>query len=397
MIKKKMILISLLVLSLYIWSACTTLTPQEEQITPEPTASSEEMTLAEAQMIAQNNTCAEVGKLSGTNFYNEDTGTWWLDLDAEKPGCSPACVVHVADRSAEVNWRCTGGLPPKEDEEGAEKPLVPAPSIAHQAVLTFLQDQYGDEAPAVDLTWLEENVTEAGLVGSTTYQYTAEDWMITVTYPLVNPASTIYTIDVIEAVSGFMWKGEVDAQGTVTEIEVQTGDILVSCWGGFVKSLSGEGQFDDYLSIDGEIGVGIEAADNTVAAQLQVVRDQDTLIHVWGKLVCPVIDYGGCQLIVSKIREDKPGSLPEPDVVEGWAGTVRGFAQGMQHKSYFELFGDFPVRFGIESTDVDVADQLNALIDSGDLVRVWGEVTCGVPSPGGASIMVTRVEVVKAP
>jgi hypothetical protein len=114
---------------------------------------------------------------------------------------------------------------------------------------------------------------------------------------------------------------------------------------------------------------GIEAAENTDTAQIQVVQDQDIFIHVWGNLVCPAIDYGGCQLVVRKVREEKPGSLLEPDLVEGGAGTVRGFAQGMQHKSYFELFDDFPVRFGIESSDVDMTVQTERLLHNSQITK----------------------------
>ena len=42
------------------------------------------------------------------SFCNENTGTWWIDLDLEKEGCSPACVVNIDTEESEINWRCTG-------------------------------------------------------------------------------------------------------------------------------------------------------------------------------------------------------------------------------------------------------------------------------------------------
>ena len=66
-----------------------------------------EMTLDEAQSIAENSTCNQ-GKLKETHICNENTGTWWIDLDIVKEGCSPACVVNVSTKQAEINWRCTG-------------------------------------------------------------------------------------------------------------------------------------------------------------------------------------------------------------------------------------------------------------------------------------------------
>jgi len=58
--------------------------------------------------------CSGVGKLTGLPAYNENTQTWWIDLmpDAPKAGCNPACVVSK-NGTSEVNWRCTGAIPPQ--------------------------------------------------------------------------------------------------------------------------------------------------------------------------------------------------------------------------------------------------------------------------------------------
>lgn len=42
---------------------------------------------------------------------NENTGTMWIDLDIEKEGCNPACVINIITKEAEINWRCTGAIP----------------------------------------------------------------------------------------------------------------------------------------------------------------------------------------------------------------------------------------------------------------------------------------------
>ncbi|MBC8448271.1 MAG: LysM peptidoglycan-binding domain-containing protein [Chloroflexi bacterium] len=66
----------------------------------------------EALQIAQDSECLEQGQLKETHFCNENTGTWWIDLDIVEPGCAPACVINVNDNTAEINWRCTGLLWP---------------------------------------------------------------------------------------------------------------------------------------------------------------------------------------------------------------------------------------------------------------------------------------------
>ncbi|MCK5341841.1 MAG: hypothetical protein KAR20_00475 [Candidatus Heimdallarchaeota archaeon] len=70
----------------------------------------------EALAIArESKECSMAGILTDEYFYNEDSRTWWIDLERmpelEKDGCNPACVVSEETRKAEVNWRCTGAVP----------------------------------------------------------------------------------------------------------------------------------------------------------------------------------------------------------------------------------------------------------------------------------------------
>ena len=69
------------------------------------------MTLTEAKEIALASECVEEGSLTDNSFCNDSTGTWWIDLEVEKPGCAPACVINVSTKQTEINWRCTGLIP----------------------------------------------------------------------------------------------------------------------------------------------------------------------------------------------------------------------------------------------------------------------------------------------
>ena len=73
----------------------------------------EKLSLAEAKQIALNSDCADEGTLKDTYMCNDITGTWWLDLDVEKQGCMPSCVINVATKEAKINWRCTGLIMPE--------------------------------------------------------------------------------------------------------------------------------------------------------------------------------------------------------------------------------------------------------------------------------------------
>jgi predicted secreted protein len=77
-------------------------------------ALAETMSETEAREIAANGVCGQAGALKENAFYNDWTATWWIDLDAQKEGCAPACVVDVRTGQAEINWRCTGALPPQK-------------------------------------------------------------------------------------------------------------------------------------------------------------------------------------------------------------------------------------------------------------------------------------------
>ncbi len=79
------------------------------------------ITLDEAKAIAEASPCMDEGKLADTSpTYNDVTHTWWFDMDIVREGCAPACVVDEATKTAEINWRCTGLIPPEENETGGE-------------------------------------------------------------------------------------------------------------------------------------------------------------------------------------------------------------------------------------------------------------------------------------
>ena len=66
------------------------------------------MSYAEARRIAENSVCTKDGTLKSTNWCNSVTGTWWIDTNIVKEGCSPTCVINVATKETEINWMCTG-------------------------------------------------------------------------------------------------------------------------------------------------------------------------------------------------------------------------------------------------------------------------------------------------
>jgi hypothetical protein len=176
-------------------------------------------------------------------------------------------------------------------------------------------------------------------------------------------------------------------------------------WYGYIASTPAGSQFDDYLVVlpGGTAEVGITGADAAIEAEIVAMRDMvdgpGKHAHFWGKLTCPVLDYGGCELVVNRIRAEGPGAFSDPDPVEGWEGTIYSGPPGPRSggDDAFVLLGDVNIWYGIWSADTDINIQLENLRDTGTVIRVWGEVIAGIPDWNGTQIQVSRFEVVENP
>ena len=189
---------------------------------------------------------------------------------------------------------------------------------------------------------------------------------------------------------------------------IENADLDVIGWMGYIVSTQDGAQFDDYVVVmpEGEVGeLGIEGVNEDIEAKIIALRDQaepGKYAHFWGKLNCDVLDYGGCQLLVERLRVDGPGEFFKPDPVEGWKGIIKGLyydEPGAPHPDdAFTPAGDYPVQYGIdsaistESGERDLSEVITALRDTGQEVLIWGNVICGVPDAGGCHIEVYRIE-----
>jgi putative hemolysin len=114
MSKRIPVIISVVLLALILAACAAPSAPAPRPTaTVVPVVNTPAMSEAEAKQIAaQSSECTQAGTLQDTATYNPNSTTWWIDIKADKPGCSPACVVDAVTKKAEVNWRCTGvGVP----------------------------------------------------------------------------------------------------------------------------------------------------------------------------------------------------------------------------------------------------------------------------------------------
>lgn len=113
------------------------------------------MTEAQARVIAEK-TCIKGGEALGLGIYNENSKTWWFDanLNATKPGCNPACVVSEETKMAEINWRCTGLIEPKNNELTKDKTDSDLTEDLNAVIVRLFEEKYPENAGniAVDIT-----------------------------------------------------------------------------------------------------------------------------------------------------------------------------------------------------------------------------------------------------
>jgi hypothetical protein len=97
------------------------------------------------------------------------------------------------------------------------------------------------------------------------------------------------------------------------------------------------------------------------------------------------------------LRPSGPGPFFDPDPVEGWEGVIYSGPPGLQVDDYFVLVGDFNVWYGIWSPDSPINSQLEALRDTGTVIKVWGELVAGVMDGNGTQVQANRFEIVEEP
>ena len=108
---------------------------------------------------------------------------------------------------------CATPTPP-----GSTELVVKDAAEARQVAIKYLQGKDIAEAPNLDTKWQESDETPPGLVGAASKYFTSGEWAVSISYPVVRPDLTVYRVVIISTKLGWHWKGEVKADGTLTEI-----------------------------------------------------------------------------------------------------------------------------------------------------------------------------------
>jgi len=111
-----------------------------------------------------------------------------------------------------------GACTPHPSPEPVPSPEVGDAAGTRDAALSYLKIQSVVQTPDPGGSWEAELTTPSGLVGGTTWEFTQGDWFVEVSYPVVAPENTIYTVMVLNTKLGWHWKGTVKAEGAVTQV-----------------------------------------------------------------------------------------------------------------------------------------------------------------------------------
>jgi predicted secreted protein len=90
---------------------------------------------------------------------------------------------------------------------------------ARDAALSYLDGKYTLDVPNNGLTWEENDIASGELIGEEASEFVSGDWKTTVSYPIVSPENTVYEVCVSNPATGLTWKGIVEADGSITELD----------------------------------------------------------------------------------------------------------------------------------------------------------------------------------
>ena len=128
-----------------------------------------------------------------------------------------ACTTGLIPRPEELEPEPTRQAEINPDRPDSQEPSAfPQADQARQAALQYLLRTYPQEFAGLGdptrLEWQAQQVDPEGLVGAVTVQFRAEDWLVTVNYPVVAPELMQYRVTVENETSGFRWEGRLNAE-----------------------------------------------------------------------------------------------------------------------------------------------------------------------------------------
>jgi len=324
----------------------------------------------------------------------------------ESPPSRPTEIPPLVPATPTEAGQQPTAVPSETEAEGPQAVLE-----ARDQALAFVRENYSDTAPPADAQWGERRMTPQGLVGAETYQYTAEDWVLTISYPVVQPELTVYRVVLSNASSGFQWEGQVDAQGAVTETgeaevepAVEPADPVMAARDAAIGFLSQE-HGPDAPGLDMTWTRTRTTPDDVVGSETYEYRSGHWIVTVsypvvpLDKTVYKVLaanqktgfQWEGEVAAEGTVTETLAPVTGQP--VVGWFGQVVSLPEDAQFDDYLLLAPEGVGEVGVAGIDEETEAQIAALRDSGQYVHVWGTLTPDAADYGGYQLLVLRLRV----
>jgi hypothetical protein len=273
---------------------------------------------------------------------------------------------------------------------------------ARDQALAYLSTDYGEEAPASGLTWAEKRMTPEGLLGAETFQYAAQDWIVTISYPVVAPDQVVYRVVVSNSATAFEWQGEVDATGNVKEVGAEVSDPVLTA-----RDLALAYLIANY----GEQAAPSDPTwtrrrttpEGLVGAETYQYRAGYWVITISYPMAAP--DAVVYRVVVSNENTgfqwqgevNAAGEVTEALApisgrpVVGWYGQVVSLPEGAQFDDYLSLEPQGTGEVGLTGADATATAEIEGLRDSGTYAHFWGTLVCGVPDYNACQLVVTHL------
>ncbi len=164
--------------------------------------------------VARNTSPPGVVGVPSYEFSSDD----WLMTVAALPVSADEIIYETGLMNPQTGLRWMGRLDRSYGLLESSLNVAVEVLVARDLVLAYLREHHAEEAPAKAVVWVGERTTPYGLVGHETCQFTATPagWRMTVDYDVVALAQLVYNVE-LQADTGLMWRGHVDAEGSVFE------------------------------------------------------------------------------------------------------------------------------------------------------------------------------------
>ncbi len=152
----------------------------------------------------------------GTSSYEFVSGDWlmWIWVPQVAPGTF-LYEMELTNQQALFHW--TGTFDARYIVRESNLNVAIEVLIVREIILSHVRRNYPAQAPLENLIWIGERTTPEGAGRHESCRFTAEAWTMAVDYEVTSPEQVVYQVELRNSSTEFVWRGQVDAEGTVLE------------------------------------------------------------------------------------------------------------------------------------------------------------------------------------